>query len=232
MVTNCLPNEAVGGRNGQCLALYGFSEDGTKRDDNITDWGLQEFRTHYADKSISKRDIFDYVYAILHHPAYRSHFAMNLRHGIPRIPLAADFAQCVAIGHDLIRLHIDYESIEPYKLNWDESEGVPLSTRVTGRMQLDKERGSIVVNDSLTLSGIPKEAFNYVLGTRSALDWIVDQYRFEQDGEGNVTSDPNDAEDEDYIVQLIARVTTVSLETLTLIAKLPSEVSFTGPNTT
>ena len=74
MVTNCLPNEAVGGRNGQCLGLYGFSEDGKIESDNITDWSLAEFRGHYGDKSISKEQIFSYAYAMLHHPAFRTHF--------------------------------------------------------------------------------------------------------------------------------------------------------------
>jgi predicted helicase len=230
IVTNCLPNEAVGGRNGQCFALYGFSKDGLTRDDNITDWGLQEFRNHYADESISKSNIFNYVYAMLHHPSYRSHFAQNLRAGIPRIPLAADFKKCVAIGKKLVNLHVDYETAKPFELKWIENPTIPLSTKVDSSMQLDKEAGTIVVNESLTLAAIPLKAFDYVLGTRSALEWVVDQYRYEEDAEGNVISDPNDADDEEYIVQLIQRVTTVSLGTLALIAELPSEIEFVGPS--
>jgi predicted helicase len=231
IVTNCLPNEAVGGRNGQCLGLYGFSEDGTIRADNITDWSLAEFRGHYDDKTITKPQIFSYVYAILHHPAFRAHFAANLRHGIPRIPLAKDFRACVKIGEKLIELHVNYEKAVRFDLAWVESEDFPLSTKVTGRMVLDKEAGTIVVNNSLTLEGIPKDAFDYVLGTRSALEWVVDQYRYEEDEEGNALSDCNDPDDDEYIVSLIERVTTVSIETISLVASLPEHIEFIGPIT-
>jgi predicted helicase len=232
MVTNCLPNEAVGGRNGQCLGLYGFSKDGTVQADNITDWSLTQFRDHYDDKSISKRQIFSYVYAMLHHPDLRTRFAANLRRGIPRIPLAKDFLTCARIGEQLIDLHVGYETVDPFELKWVESDDFPLSTKVTDRMVLDKEAGTIVVNNSLTLEGIPKDAFEYVLGTRSALDWVVDQYTYVEDDDGNVLSDCNDPDDTDYVVNLIQRVVTVSIETLSLIAKLPEEIEFVGPTGT
>ena len=231
MVTNCLPNEAVGGRNGQCLGLYGFSEDGKIQADNITDWSLAEFRGHYVDKSISKEQIFSYVYAVLHHPAFRTHFAANLRHGIPRIPLAQDFYACVGIGEKLIDLHVNYEKAAKFDLTWVESEDFPLSTKVAGRMTLDRDAGTIVVNNSLTLGGIPKDAFDYLLGTRSALEWVVDQYRYEEDEDGDVISDCNDPEEDEYVVNLIERVTTVSIETMSLIATLPEDIEFVGPNT-
>lgn len=97
-------------------------------------------------------------------------------------------------------------------------------------MRLNEGAGTIEVNSSLTLAKIPREAFDYVLGTRSALGWIVDQYRYEEDELGNVTADPNDLKNEQYIVQLIERVTTVSLETLDLIGHLPDELTFDAPN--
>ena len=231
IVTDCLPNEAVGGRNGQCLALYGFSEDGKTRADNITDWAVAEFREHYGSAGISKKQIFAYTYAMLHHPTYREHFAENLQEGIPRLPLASDFHQCVEIGEKLIKLHVYYEKAHRFALKWVEHEEKTFSTKVTGRMQINKKLGMITVNDSLILEGIPTEAFDYVLGTRSALEWIVDQYRYEEDSEGNVLSDPNDPADDKYIVHLIERVTTVSIETLALIAELPQDVEFTAPKT-
>jgi hypothetical protein len=80
--------------------------------------------------------------------------------------------------------------------------------------------------DKEKLAEIPQEAFDYVLGTRSALEWIVDQYRYEEDAEGNVLSDPNDPANENYIVHLIERITTVSLETLSLIRELPDKLEF------
>jgi predicted helicase len=228
MVTNCLPNEAVGGRNGQCFGFYTYSEDGHTRSENITDWALREFRDHYNDRSISKWDIFHYVYSILHHPLYRERFALNLRKEIPSIPLAKDFCRCCDIGCSLTQLHLTYEQAEPHELEWQEKPGEPLSYRVCDRMHLDKERGTIEVNRSLTLSGIPAEAFDYALGTRSALEWIVDQYRHEIHPETGVVFDPNDPADEQFVVRLIERVTTVSLATVELIKGLPAELEFVG----
>jgi predicted helicase len=115
-------------------------------------------------------------------------------------------------------------------LEWLENPTEPLSYRVTDRMRINKDAGTIEVNGSLTLTGIPQDAFNYVLGTRSALEWVVDQYRCEIDDDGTVTSDPNDPDNERYIVELIGRVTTVSLETLALVRQLPPALDFVAPN--
>ena len=227
--TNCLPNEAVGGRNGQCFGLYGFSPDGSIRADHITEWGLDKFRNHYSDAKISRKQIFDYLYAVLHHPLYRQKFGQNLQTGIPRIPFADDFAKCVVVGNELIKLHIEYEAAEVFDLDWVEQPGRTLSYKVAGSMQLDKELGTVTINDSLRLKGIPIEAFQYRLGTRSALEWVVDQYRFEQDEDGTVTSDPNDPENEQYIVNLIGRISTVSINTLDLIKQLPIKMSSSIP---
>ncbi|HLH36410.1 MAG TPA: type ISP restriction/modification enzyme [Alloacidobacterium sp.] len=230
MVTNCLPNEAVGGRNGQCFGFYTYSDDGHVRSENITDWALQELRDHYADSGISKWDIFHYVYAVLHHPLYREHFAQNLRNEIPRVPLVKDFWKCSEIGRQLKELHLAYESVSPHALEWRESATEPLSYRVTESMVLSREHGTIRVNSSLTLAGIPAEAFDYVLGTRSALEWVVDQYHYDAAPESDITSDPNDPEDEEFIVRLIERVTTVSLSTVKLVKQLPLSIEFVGLN--
>ena len=231
MVTNCLPNEAVGGRNGQCFGFYTYADDGHLRSENITDWALGEFRGHYGDAGISKWDIFHYVYAMLHHPLYREHFAQNLRNEIPRVPLVKDFHNCSNIGRQLKELHLNYESADLYDLEWRESPIEPLSYRVSEPMVLDKDRGTIRINSSLTLAGIPAEAFDYVLGTRSALEWVVDQYHCERDAQTEITSDPNDPADEQFIIRLIRRVTTVSLSTVNLVKQLPPTIEFFGFNT-
>jgi predicted helicase len=215
----------------QCFGLYTYSdEDGNQRAENITDWALAEFRDHYGDRAISKRDVFNYVYAILHHPLYRERFAENLQKEIPRLPLPKDFQCCAGIGSRLVDVHVGYESAKPFELQWLENPTEPLSYRVTGRMRVNKDAGTIQVNGSLTLAGIPQDAFNYVLGTRSGLEWVVDQYRCEIDDDGTVTSDPNDPHNERYIVELIGRVTTVSLETLALVRQLPADLDFVAPN--
>ena len=48
--------------------------------------GIPAFRSHYADQSITKRDIFHYIYAVLHHPSTALRYAANLRRELPRIP--------------------------------------------------------------------------------------------------------------------------------------------------
>jgi len=132
------------------------------------------------------------------------------------------------VGGKLIRLHVDYEAAEPFELDWIEQPKRVLSYKVSGQMRLDMALGKVTVNDSLTLGGIPQDAFLYRLGTRSALEWVVDQYKLVQDEDGNVTSDPNDPENDKYIVDLIGRVTTVSISTLNLIKELPAKMSLSA----
>jgi predicted helicase len=88
----------------QCFPFYTYNEDGTNRRENITDWAMGQFRTHYADKSIRKWDIFYYVYALLHHPVYRERYAANLKHELPRIPYARDFQEFAKIGKHLAEI--------------------------------------------------------------------------------------------------------------------------------
>ena len=168
-VTDCIPNQAPGGRAGQCFPFYTYSPDGSNRRENITDAALENFRAHYANRAISKWDIFHYIYAALHHPAYREKFADNLKRELPRIPFAPDFAAFAAAGRELARLHVDYESLVPWPLEWIENPAVPQSYRVEDKMRLNKDKTALAVNPSLTLAGIPPETFEYRLGNRSAL---------------------------------------------------------------
>ena len=91
-------------------------------------------------------------------------------------------------------------------------------------MRLSKDKQSIVYNDLLTLEGIPPEAFQYRLGNRSALEWIIDQYQVSTDKRSGITNDPNRDDNPDYIVELIGKVITVSIETVKLVCDLPSLV--------
>ena len=89
-------------------------------------------------------------------------------------------------------------------------------------MKFNKDKSALVVNPSLTLSGFPSEAFGYTLGGRSALDWVVEQYQVKTDKRSGIISDPNRySDDEKYIVELVKRVTTVSVETVKLVGELP-----------
>jgi predicted helicase len=252
-IANCIPNEAVGGRQGQCLPFYVYEEDGTDRRENITDWALEHFREHFKDKKITKWDIFYYVYGILHHPEYRTKYAENLKRELPRIPLAKDFWGFSNAGRELARLHIEYEKLEPYPLKFIETcsgvlgadvaaslprhggvkaplqaadlkvgATIPLSYRVEDKMRLAKDRRSLKVNDSLMLGGIPPETFEYRLGNRSALEWVIDQYQVTEDKHSGIRSNPNRPDDPEYIVRLVGQVIRVSLETVKLVKSLPA----------
>jgi predicted helicase len=211
------------GCGAQCFPLYTYSPDGTQRLENVTDWALDQFRSRYHDPAITKTEIFHYVYAILHHPDYRERFADNLKRELPRIPFAPDFRAFAAAGRELARLHLDYEQLEPYPLEYVENLAEPLSFRVKDKMRLTRDRRSLKVNDSLTLHGIPEEAFEYRLGNRSALEWVVDQYQVVEDSRSGIKSDCNLwSEDERYIVRLVGQVIRVSLGTLSVVRGLPS----------
>ncbi len=213
-------NPANGGT--QCFPFHIYDEDGSNRRENVTDWALEKFRGHYRDKKISKWDIFYYVYGLLHHPGYRERFAENLKRELPRIPLAPGFRAFADAGQELARLHLDYEQLEPHPLDWIETPDVPLSYHVE-KMRLSKDKKALKVNDSLTLAAIPPEVFDYRLGNRSALEWVIDQYRIKTDKRSGIRSDPNRPDDEEYIVRLVGQVVHVSLETVKIVRALPED---------
>ena len=211
----------------QCFPFYVYDEDGSNRRENITDWSLDQFRTQYKDKAITKWDIFHYVYGLLHHPGYRAKFADNLKRELPRIPFAPEgasggFRAFATAGQTLAALHLNYETLEPWTLTWVETPGVPLSY-VVEKMKLSRDKTTLIVNPSLTLAGIPPEVSEYRLGNRSALEWVIDQYQISTDKRSGIVSDPNRDDDPEYIVRLIGQVVRVSVETVKLVNALPTE---------
>jgi predicted helicase len=123
-------------------------------------------------------------------------------------------------GKKLADLHVNYEQQPKYKLTFIEKEGEQLDWRVQ-KMKLSKDKTNIIYNHFLTLSGIPPQAFDYRLGNRSALEWVIDQYQIKTDKRSGIVNDPNRADQPDYIVSLIQRVITVSVETVKIINALP-----------
>ena len=221
LVVDVIPDLHLTG-DSQCFPFYTYNEDGTNRRENITDWALAEFRTHYKDDTISKWDIFHYTYGLLHHPDYRETYQANLKRDLPHIPFAKDFWGFAEAGARLGDLHINYESQPEYdKLKFIQTPDVPLNWRVE-KMKLSKDKTSLTYNDFLTLSGIPPKIFDYRLGTRSALEWVVDQYRVKTDKRSGIVNNPNRADDSQYIVKLIGKVITVSLGTVETIENLPA----------
>ena len=208
------------GASAQCLPFYTYDEDGRNRRENITDWALEHFHKYFGDEKITKWDIFYYVYGVLHHLEYRAKYAENLKRELPRIPLAKDFRAFAEAGKELVQLHIDYEKLEPYPLKFLENKDLPLSYRVEDKMRLSKDRQSLKVNNSLTLAGIPPETFEYRLGNRSALEWVIDQYQVTEDKHSGIRSDPNRPDDPEYIVRLVGQVVRVSLETVRIVGAI------------
>ncbi|RKZ37066.1 MAG: helicase, partial [Gammaproteobacteria bacterium] len=192
---------------------------GTNRQENITNWVLNHYQTHYQDNQITKWDIFHYVYGLLHHPIYREKYAANLKRELPRLPLAPNFWDFATAGKKLANLHLNYEQQPEYPLKWMAQADMPLNWRVE-KMKLSRDKRQIIYNDSLTLGGIPPEAFEDKLGNRSALDWVIDQYRIKVDIRSGIVNDSNRLDDEEYIVRLIAKVVFVSLETVGIVLKL------------
>ena len=225
LITDCIPEHVMTGgfgSAGQYFPFYIYDEDGTNRRENITDWALTQFRKHYKDDKITKWDIFHYTYALLYHPAYREQYQVNLKRDLPHIPFAPEFWEFVAAGRQLADIHVHYEDQPQYKLNLIETPDMPLNWRVE-QMKFSKDskdKTQIKYNDFLTLTGIPAEVFRYRLGNRSALEWVVDQYRVKTDKRSGIVNDPNRADDETYIVDLIRKVISVSLETVQIVEKL------------
>ncbi len=213
-----------------------FQDAQLQRVSNINPAALSEFRAHYGDSGISENDLFYYTYGLLHSRQWRDTFANDLAKSAARIPMAAslaDFRAFVAAGRELADLHVNYETVEPYALeeihapNWNAD--APAAYRVEKMKYAGKQRNAdkstIIYNAGITLAGIPAEAHDYKLGTRSALDWLIDRYRITTHKKSGITNDPNDWADEvgepRYILDLIKRVTTVSLRTVEIVSGLP-----------
>lgn len=197
-----------------------------ERVDNITDEILRDFQDSYG-KKVTKDDIFFYVYGLLHSPDYRAEFESDLKKMLPRIPKVKAFREFVKAGRELSDLHLNYETVQPYPLTVEEPVGASL--RVTkmryARQGRVEDKTTIVYNDDITVSGIPDQAHEYLLGSRSALDWILERYQVKTDKASGIVNDPNtwgaEHGDDRYILDLIGRVTTVSVETVKIVQALP-----------
>ena len=198
-----------------------YDNPGVERIDNISDTALRTFRTHYRDDSITKDDIFNYVYGVLHAPGYRKRFANDLAKELPRVPYAPDFHAFVEAGQALAELHLGYETCPEYPLEvrgsglpggdlFGPSESVPpggdpvleskpelfrIGTRAMRFKDDPKspflEKSVLIVNDQIQLGGIPAEAHRYEVNGRTPLGWFIDRYRVTRDKRSGIVNDPN-----------------------------------------
>ncbi|MDR2344606.1 MAG: hypothetical protein LBE18_00930 [Planctomycetaceae bacterium] len=192
--------------------------------ENITDTALQKFCEHYKDNTITKRDIFYYVYGVLNSREYQERFSPELKKQLPRIPFVKDFRKFSQAGKQLANLHLNYETLKPYKLK--ETKNGEINYRVTKMSYASKtDKTKIIYNKTLTLENIPKYAQRYIINGKSALDWILDRYQISTHKESGIINDPNDwceeQNDPEYIVNLIKRIITLSVESVKIIDTLP-----------
>ena len=240
----------------QCFPLYRYDSSGNRLD-NITAWGLQQFREHYGEvalpaaqsplaplvkggtkavlaegetaskppfdkggwgdstngveaRDIERTDIFHYTYAVLHDPAYREKYRLNLKREFPHIPFYADFSQWAAWGAALMALHLNYETIAPYPLERADADGV---TNPKAKLKADKASGQIILDSQTVLSGVPLEAWEYKLGNRSALEWVLDRFKEKKPKDPTIRERFNTYRFADYkeeVIELLQRVWVVA----------------------
>ena len=172
-----------------------------ERIDNISDTALRAFQEHYSDNTITKDDIFDYIYGILHAPNYREQFANDLSKMIPRIPYAPNFRTFAEAGKALADLHLNYETCEQYpnlrveplspSLLWEEKPEHFLLGKSAMRFADREAKTTLIINEHVCISGIPEEAHRYVVNGRTPLEWFIDRYKITQDKNSGIINDPN-----------------------------------------
>lgn len=237
-------DDYVGG-SGQ-MPLFGSAPLKTEkryvRHDAITDEALHVFREVYPHAflgrykkdggvELNKKDIFYYIYGILHSPEYRTRFAANLKKELPRIPLAEDFRRFSEAGRALADLHLNYETVDPWPSIVEDGDSANPGRTVKmtfGKCKKteDNPKGQdmtvLHVAENMTLRGVPKEAYDYVVNGRSAIGWLMDRYQVRTDKASGIVNDPNDySDDPRYITELVERVVTVSMETQEIVNQLP-----------
>ncbi|HBD7428750.1 TPA: DEAD/DEAH box helicase [Legionella pneumophila] len=229
---------------GQCFPLYWYEKienhsntisdsstyfNGYVRHSAISNWGLQEFRNHYQDNFICKDDVFWYVYGILHSPEYKQRFSKNFKKMLARIPFAEDFYIFCEAGRKLGELHLNYENVEPYPLIEErkkvtlENTDYHVNKMVFGKKDGKQDKSIIIFNELLTLKDIPRDAYDYVINGKSAIEWIMERYQVVVDKKSSIQNDPNNWSDDPlYIINLLKRIVRVSIESIEIIKSLPS----------
>lgn len=237
--TQCFPlylyEEAEEASEGPQAALFdATAQPQRKRRDALTDEGLAHFQAAYPGEKITKEDVFYYVYGLLHSPEYRERFADNLAKELPRIPCvesATNFWAFSSAGRELAELHLNYETVTPYPLKIESSGKLTDADYRVEKMRYgkngkDKDLTTLIYNGKITLTGIPLEAYAYVVNGKPALDWVVERQCVKADKDSGIVNDANDWAVETmhnprYPLELFQRVVTVSLETIKIVKALP-----------
>ena len=213
--------------NMQCLPLYRYTAEG-ERVSNITGWAVERINAHYRAEwdedyeriagadGITAEDIFAYTYAVLHDPEYREKYAVDLLREFPRLPLYHDFDAWKRRGRELLDLHLGFEDVVPFALERVERDDEPGKAA----LKADKARGAIILDSRTTLTGVPPEAWQYLLGNRSALEWVLDQYKERTPRDPTIRERFNTyrfADHKERVIDLLWRVCTVSVATMDVV---------------
>lgn len=224
----------------QCFPLYWYEEKHNNtlfgkqniiKYDAITDYIKNKIEKQYL-KEINKKDIFYYVYGILHSEVYRNTFASDLKKSLPRIPIVDKYEDFVAFsnaGKKLADLHLNYESVKPYskcKIYIYPGANYKVTKMKFGKSKNNnKDKTIIEYNEKITISNIPEKAYEYIVNGKSAIEWIMERYAISTDKKSGIVNDPNDwckeVNDEKYIFNLLLRIINVSIQTVDIVNSLP-----------
>nr|WRE08237.1 DEAD/DEAH box helicase [Helicobacter pylori] len=206
----------------QAYPLYYYDDLGN-RYNAISGYALNLFRRHYKDNAITEEEIFYYIYAIFHHKGYLKKYKNSLAKEAPRIALSDDFKELSILGKELGELHLNYESGEMHtsvKHNLLENAKIEGYYDVV-QMKKDKKGDSIIYNQNITITKIPKKAFDYVVNGKSAIDWVIERYSITTDNKGSlIENNPNDYAGGQYVFELLCRVIKLSEKSVDLIEKI------------
>ena len=183
---------------------------------------------------------------MLHVPSYRKKYAANFRKELPRIPFpkdAKEFQLLVKAGRKLGKLHADYEEVPEYPISFEEGGWEPANgispegwfkledrpMRHPGRAR-QKDQSRIIYNSHITVQDIPEEAYSYMVNGKSAIKWVMERQRVKTDQKSGIISDANrfaieTMQDPAYPLRLLAKVITVSMETIKVVETL-REIEF------
>ncbi len=207
----------IGDANAYPLYYY---DDLGNRHCAISGYALNLFRRHYGDDLIAEEEIFYYIYAILHHKGYLEKYKNSLAKEAPRIALSDDFKELSMLGKELGELHLNYESGEMHT-------SVKYTTLMNAEVEgyydvgkMTKKGDSILYNQNIAITKIPKKAFDYVINGKSAIDWVIERYQKTMDKESLIENNPNDYAGGKYIFELLCRVIKLSEKSVDLIEKI------------
>lgn len=212
----------------KCASLYYFNEHNEKIL-NITNWGLKQFTEFYNDETITKEEIFYYTYAVVHNPNYREKYKQNIKRESPRLPFFNDFKKWSDLGSELMNLHINYEAVEPFKLKVETKK---IKENPKPKLKAIKDKGKIILDENTTILNLPDEVWEYKLGNRSAIEWILNQYQETNYSQKVIETYPDKkslhekfnnykfADYKDHVIDLIKRITTVSVKTVEIMNEM------------